>query len=417
MLKKISFFVVVSFALFSCSKDKNDDTSTDYQFANETVDQGKANLQSNGIDLITEMDSLQSSNGVPALQSLSEFLDENNPFESEISSIPVLKTILATASLGDDKNNISTLSQAMQSDVESDSTISQVWKSLMGIYTWDKTNKVWVKTSSSTTFQFIFPSTKTGTSNNATLTLSYTGKSGHSLIEDYNGDLPATFSASLKVSSTELFALNFNASYNTDGTPSSVDYSLTLGSFKYSMNYTYTTSDVTYKIQLTHNSNTVIEFYTSVNGNLSKTNVENADDAVAVINNANAYFQILNVKLIGSIDYKSIYNAEEQIDNDYTNELKADTARAEAYNKYFSLILVYANNNQKIAGTEFYPVVDKYTYYSGTTLYTGYESEVELRFIFKDGSKQDFETYFNTGFESIISKFSTFVSKLEAKYN
>jgi hypothetical protein len=107
-----------------------------------------------------------------------------------------------------------------------------------------------------------------------------------------------------------------------------------------------------------------------------------------------------------------------KIDETIKDEFKADTALVKEINKYVALDLVYADTKQKIASAEAFPTKSTYTEYNyelGKDV-TKAESEIDMKFVFANGSKDDVEAYFGKGFEQLVNDLNTFIVELNNNY-
>jgi hypothetical protein len=306
-------------------------------------------------------------------------------------------------------------------DIQEDTAFSQIYNKYKATYTWDSQNQVWIKTESSD-FKFIFPSEVNGTLNDATLTITYKGKTGLYPVDDYNGDLPESFNASIVVNTKTVFEIDLQASYNEDGVPETVNYFVALYPYKYAINITCASSGLTLRYSLTNDNREIINIYGRVEGNFSKSNINNMisnenaepDD---MIYGGNALFQVFNIELDGNIDFQKLYNAKKAIDDKDITAIEADSAFAKELNTYMKLDLIYTNSRKKIATSEAYPIKTTHFYYDYLgNKHTKVDSEIGMRFIFKDGSKADMESYFNAGFGDLVNNLNEFIIDLNYDY-
>lgn len=418
-LRSVLLIAAMCVLIFSCKKDEDKDNPADYSFSKEGVDADKSKVEDAGQQLVAEMKAMENLETTNVLEAFVDCNESDDPFGTTVTkSAPVFRTINAASSVTSGENPISYLSQMMKADVtEEPNSFQEVYDEYKGIYTWSVTNKVWTKTTSAE-FKFIFPSKKGGTTNDASLVITYTGKTGLQPLENYEGDLPAAFNATIKVKDAKVFEVDFAASYNSDGLPTSVKYFVALYPFKYEISWTYSASSLSLRYHLTNNSKTIIDCYGNVGGNFSKSNLVNEDTELDdVFTNGNAYFQVFNVKLAGDVDFKSLYNAHQKI---YTGIIgfKTDSAFAQEINKYLNLDLVLADSKQKIASTEAYPnryTRNVYDWNLGKYVTKEY-SEISMKFIFANGSKDDWDAYFSKGFEDLVNDMNSFIVELNNNY-
>jgi hypothetical protein len=400
-LKNLLFAASVCLAIVSCSKTEDETNPSEFPFAEESVDQGKTNISAAGQEVLYHLAALDTVDAMVVIQSLENCLSKNNPFSTAVSNVPVFSTISAVANIGADKNSFSYLTKAMQTDIVKDTTLSQLYKKYIGIYTWNATTSKWVKTASSTNFQFIFPSKKGNKTNGSTLSFTYTGKSGFSY-NNYNGDLPTAFNISIETNKAKVFEMDFKASYNSDFLPTSVNYFVSLTPFKFDLSYDYSSSNISTRAKFSNASKTIIEFYFTTSGQYGMDDIDKADKVYDVVNNASAYFQVLNIKLAGDLNVDKAVKINDSINHFTSLQLKNNANRlAKELNDCVNLNLVYADSKEKIASLEIYSEINQ----------DNSNVEFKYRFIFSDGSKGDLEDYFGTGFRDLMESASKFASR------
>jgi hypothetical protein len=156
-------------------------------------------------------------------------------------------------------------------------------------------------------------------------------------------------------------------------------------------------------------------------GNFTESGLTSADGPESVLDEAKAYFQFMDVRMAGNINFKGYLTGMEDVDTEEESAYAA--AEANVLNNNVNLAIFYVSNLQKIAETEFYTYDETYSYtYQDYNWITGtYETVTEeynetmldVRLIFSDGSKSDLETYVNTGFGNLERDLSNFLSDLE----
>jgi hypothetical protein len=173
------------------------------------------------------------------------------------------------------------------------------------------------------------------------------------------------------------------------------------------------------RYHLTNGTKNIIDCFGGIGGNFSKSNIENKDNEIDdVFYTGNAYFQVFNIKLAGDIDFKKLYGATDSIKNLDLNKFESDTALVKEINKYINLNLIYADSKQEIATVEAYPVkrTESYYDYFSEQYYDKVSSDIDIKFVFTDGTKADLETYFNTGFGGLINDLNAFIVELNNDY-
>lgn len=425
VLKGLMLISLLCLGVISCKKDE-EKSPADYPFSKENESVNKAKLEDAGQELIVEMKAMENSKANPALEAFVECADLDDPFETTvIKSGAIFRTINAATTFTAAKSSFDYLSKMMKADIsEEPGSFQAIYDEYKGVYSWNSTSKVWTKTVSNE-FKFLFPSTKTGTSNDASLVITYSGKTGVYPLENYDGDLPAVFNASISVGTEKVFEVDFKATYNGDGFPTSVNYFVALYPYKYEITFNYSSSNLSLRYHLTNGSKNIIDCYGKLDGNFSKANINNVtenedSEPTDVVTAGNAYFQVFNIKLAGDIDYKNLYAAEQRIYESNMEELETYTALAEEVNKYVNLDLVFADSKQKIASVQAEPVMKTREYYdwSNDELVTEEYAEIEMKLIFssEDESPTSLATYFNAGFQDFINDLNSFIVELNNDY-
>lgn len=412
MLKSFAIVLMLVLTVVSCKKESPKEDIANLPYADENKDQGKTNLSSSGQQMVSELSTLSDVKGVSASQSLSNCVSLNNPFPSISQSAVLLAPVQAASVYGNEKDIkgiMSMLSTSVQSS--GDTTFKQVFTRLKGKYTWNISQKKWGSPTTSDKIELDFPSTKDGQTNNATFVITYTSQNGTSDVPGINGDLPTSFDALLSVGSDKVLEYSITAQYDSDGIPTNVSTFLALYPFKFEVTASKNSTDASLRYLFTDDSKTILDLYAAVNGKLDQSSLENSDGPQDVFANANAYFQLFNIKLAGKIDVNNLETKMTEISENSTLTTKGRVdAEIAAMNQYIVLVLIYADTQQKIAQAEFYALPH-------TDLYIGTYYTTELKCTFKDGSKDDLSTYFGNGFSSVITDFNALLVKLNTNFN
>ena len=415
MKNTFKFYAIAAlFVVFAVScKKKSSEDITSLPYAKESIEDGKTKLETTGQNMVAQLNTLSDSKGMNASQSLGHYLDLSSPFSNIAQSAKVFASVKAVNSYGTSKN-VNSLVHFLSTQVQDtqDTTLKQIIARHQGIYTWN--GSAWDSTAATGTIKLLFPSTETGTTNNAKLEITYASQKAPSSIPGINGDLPTLFDVALSVDNEKVLEYNFTAQYDSNGTPNNVSTFIALYPFKFEVTAKYGSSSASLQYLFTDNTTTIFDLFGQVNGNLSQNNVESAQSPDNVISNANAYIQVFNIKLAGLIDYKGLYQKENEIySKDEADSLLVKEEVA-AQNQYVKLVLMYADTKQKVAQAEFYAVKHVYDYGYGYS-YTDYSSDI--RFVFSDGSKGSLESYFSTGFSNVVADFNTLLVKLNGKFD
>jgi len=468
MIKKFLLCAVVlsQFAI-SCSSDDNTDPTTDPTTEEPTKDktleeqiaelvkksysdltpaQQKLKLEAEANDMLVQLNKTKSSSAIEAIQNLGHLLS--------IDQVDIF----------DGKGN---------NGVEEILTVSGVY----GIYTWNNTEKIWVKTASKTELKFIFPAKKSQTANNAIL-------SANSISSDikvknidtygewnYNSEtkqmvhtpsvydyffLPTSANASLTIDGLQSATLTQTAKYsNGKQAPDEFAYKMSVNDgYVWEMSGKKGTES-TSKAVLTYNGKTLLDFNAASSANIDA--LMDKEELLQYRGKANGLFTLLdNFVIVADMDlateaadkealYKNTvrppYPDYDQANTNYkayyTNlnayELKISQGLAANFNKNMKLILVSKKDGTKIATIVLHSEKDgDYTFdlpvwienkWSTNGGYWGQNGEgeafsrpylEEVYYLkFNDNTEVAASVYFSTGFNDLQTKFKDFAASFK----
>jgi hypothetical protein len=404
-MKKI-FSVVLcgGLLLASCSKDDN----SAEKFSTKSVEENKAYVEESGVQFVSamkRMESLQTINLLLNFENLGaqyvkgSVLSKNTKFNSTIDA-------LLTAAKTKELNGVfDAMANPYELKSEEPSSIQEFYNQNAGTYTWSTQLNDWSYVQGGNKIVFLFPSSETALTNDATLTISnYQGVNISSPVdEDYTGDLPTALNVELKKASTVLLTYVFGASYNNEGIPSSISSDLTIESFKFEVDLTNNSSEVSVNYKLLEGTNTLIDLGVSGKGNFTQENIDaNTTGFEEIINSASAHFQILNVALRGDIDIKGLKDGLDALDEDASNFYETAVPKI---NNALNLRLVDVKNNEIIAKTEAYVA---------NSIDEG--KKIDFRLTFGDNSTIDMQTYFEQGFGDFVTELNELISDINSDY-
>jgi hypothetical protein len=281
-----------------------------------------------------------------------------------------------------------------------------------------------------------FPGLEGDLTNTATITVdNFTVAEISNPIEQWPSELapelPATVNISLTYNGAELAGASFNASYKSDGMPTSVKVELYVDDFTLTMmavHDPYESASFTNTLKL--NDDILFEVYMAASGDWSAENIDNSIEETEytddygtwtdtethieeIIKNANAHVILMNLQVLGKVNSKvlgdTIWSLDER--RDLISEEQYTQAVADAINANAELIVIYRDSNAKIAEAEAY--VDSY--------YDDYDEEYEyyvaMRFVYADGSKVDVETYVNSELDNFYTAMNDFIDKMNTEYD
>lgn len=423
----LGLVLILLFVISSCKKDDNSIDPINADYTDETVEESKTNVENNAISLLDKVEDLEQATAIEVLMHMVEL-----PPPTELkstSSGTVLKPLAMLQSINNENVTPSGIFSMMKSTAEAyEDPVSfmQIWDSLVGKYTYNFQTGEYDETPLADKIVIEFPGKEGDITNTASITVDNFGvfKITDPIAdwpEDIAPELPSSISVDLKYNNISIAGFSFSGSYQSDGMPTRITSTMTLDDFSFVLDIThspYTEASIreTFKYQ----EQILIEIYAKANGNWSEDNIEaNADDGdfQEIINNANAHFIFMNIEVAGKVNIKALADKMMALDEQYDNELITDEAYTDAsvaaINDNVDLVVVYLNENKKIAEVEAYKYIDSWTY-MGTTYYDYW---IDMRMVYNDSSKVDMETYFNNELNNFYDELNDFIAHLNDKYD
>lgn len=460
MIKKFLLLgLVVAQLTTSCSSDNSEiDETTSENLSDQIAElikkpyseltpaEQKIKLEAEANAMLTEMDKSKTSGAVEAIQNLGNLLDMNS------------------VDIFEGKND---------NQIEDILNVSGVY----GIYTWNSSTKIWVKTVSSTELKFVFPAKASGTTNNATLSSKAVSSDIKVKLEDTYGQwvynsttqeytqspsindefyLPTSVDAVLTIDNAQAATFATKATYsNGKEVPNESSFKMILND-----GYTFEMSGLkgdtnSAQASFTYNNKNLVKFTA---GSTAKIDALLEDDAlVSYRGTANGLVELMdNFVIVADIDVATQANDENALeasivspdypDYDSPNaDYKTYYSNLNIYNKKYSeatvtssnknvkLILVSKKDGTKIADvltrsekgysyTNEVPVWIKNEYYTngGYWSYSGNGEEVTIQHYdenlylkFNDNTEVEMSVYFSTGFDNLEKKFEDFLKSFE----
>lgn len=467
MIKKFLLLsVVASQLMISCSSEDNPSDPTPESkpeteqtlqeqiaallkqpYSNLTPAQQKQKLEAEANEMLVQLDKTKSSGAIEALENLNNLL--------QASKVDIFN--------GKNDNKVEDILQ-----------VSGVY----GIYTWNNTNKVWVKTASTTELKFVFPAKKSQTANNATFSAKSVSSDVKVKYTDYNGNwsyddktntwtlndhvndyffLPTSSDAVLTIEGTQSATFVQTAKYaNGKEVPTDFSYKMVLND-----GYTWEMSSVkavqnTAKASLTYNGKTLIDFNGGSNAEIDK--LLDNQELVQYRGKANGLFKLMdNFILVADTDLAELAKGEETIEKTFsrpdratktfytdlnTYNLKYAEAQTANSNKNTKLILVSKKDGTKIADV-IYRTEPGYSFksseyeswvadasnvkYGGSWVFDWnngvpkgtavkiQEYDQVLYLKFNDNTEAAFSVYFSEGFDKLQAKVDDFLAAFNRK--
>lgn len=456
MKRKLFLFVVATvFAFYACDKkdsgggggtaddEKAVEQALEADFSDLTDEQHKDNLEAEGEAMLDAMEELAEEDAMEVLMSFAETMSTSSPLSPELATVVVSPLVNVTKA-----GNAHDILTSLKSTMEEEPTYSLMdeFNAVTYKFSWNAALMDWDVEDIDNAIVFEFPGKEGDLTNTAVITINQfqvqTITNPHPIFEDGGpGDVPTKLHADLKYSSTSLATFDYNGSFQSDGIPVSATANLQLGVFGFELAITHTPyTDASAKFTSKKGSEILIQLFVGAGGDWSEDNIEDNTEIVSdewdeweevafqnIIQNANAYIQIMGLKLAGMVDIQTLVDGindiEEDVDDGLITEEDGMEDLVDLVNSEASLVLVYVADNTKIAEAElYYPktYIDEYCYYDW---YLGYDvcetDEYEapgVYLVFSDGSKVDVETYFTENFEELQQDMIDMMEDLEEEY-
>ncbi|MCX7987380.1 MAG: hypothetical protein N2662_10620 [Bacteroidales bacterium] len=431
MKKKMLFYAagIVALMITSCGKEENgggSDINLDNPtFAKKTVAETKADLENSGTKMVGELKSLNQEKGMQAsVMFVSLMGGDNSAVAYKFKASGSYKVLYAVSKLSA-RPQLKPVLKAMDEGEDDLTSLLDSFDAYTGVYEYDFTTESFstepVEPSNSIIFRF--PSNKENYDAqvlNASLEIPRPQivEGNFSLVNATA--LPSNIAFYIKVDGVTALSYTFVAEYKPDGIPTKVENTLTMGTWEMKQTYGYSETKLSLNYSFKHGSTNIISFGGEVKGNLTKDGVENAKDSTwvelfpgegyyqydykfeKVVQNANAYFQLMDIKIVGQMDFQHLVPIMD-------DQNKTPEQQAEAMNQYADLVVVYASNNQAIAKAEAY-VVEETDEWGET------HRKVDMRLIFADNSKSTLDSYFQEGFDGLIDEMNSLIAELNQTY-
>lgn len=404
--KLLLALLALSIAFTACKKNDDGDEPTaedpfKLDYSNLTVEQHKKELEKTGMDFMKKINTMPDEKFIKVMRNL-------NDLNLELTSNSV-KKMNSFADAASNKSVSKILSSATSTDTEklSDS---------YGIYTYSLGTKSWKKTPASDRLEINFPAYKTSTTNNAKITMTYVSSKINATIDESILELPKSSSATLLVDGLQEMKFTSAHEYKPDGTPTKTDMNLKMGSFTMAFNVANTTEVLTNSFTFSKGTETLFSFNSTVNGTLNLGVIDDNELNANDIKNANASFEIMNIKFLGALDIKAINDAHNGSE-DLSGKQQNDKTVA-ALNAHSQFVAINKTSNTIIAKTNFFATESQRCYnnliWNNSTQSYIYVNECdtsydwEPRMIFKDGSKLSFDAFKENGFSKLIDDINAF---------
>jgi len=377
----------------ACKKDELN-LDKELKFSKLSVEEQKASIEQNGLDLVTDMEGMQKTKAMTALTNMLEMT------RGEIENAPMQRLV------SDIKNG----RQKAFSNFDKQMRISYIDSEVWGEYTYNFTTKEMEQVKELTNELIInFPATATATTNTAKIKITYE----ESTVKVPNNDkemLPSKITFVMTVGGSEVMSANFAGKYYSDGAPQEVTQSLKMDTYEWTAKVKNDKKTASESYEFKNGKKTLLKSLAEVNGTLTETALTDSASAKNAITDFAIFFQVMDVAVKGgTTDFKGFATEMNAVDDKLSDKQRIEKG-AEILNKYMVCTAYFVDANRKFADVEFFVVekTDTLTYYDYelqeyvTVIETGYE--LASRFILSDGSKVAAEEYVMKGFDKFIKK-------------
>ncbi len=437
---------IAAFALLlfvSCEDDKTEDSSIENaleaEYSEATPEESKQDVEDAAVNLVTQIDALEDEEAIDVMIEMMDLFGGNESPSAQYN-IP----LKAAQILSDDSKKSVEVYNLLKATTEEGLALSDSFAAQTATYTYNFETLDFDKSENADAIVFLFPGKEGDVTNTAEISI---GDFTVAEITEPRADFdlpagtiefPTGLKATLKYNESTLMSYTLSASYLSDGTPTSLENTLAIGTFSFNqvLNHTQYKS-ASFDFSFKSGSDILIAFGAEINGDWTESNIDDntseyydsyyqetytETEMEEIINNGNAYIQFMSLKAVGQVDIQAIVNGEQEFEDAHTGEWDDATELAEAENlvSLFSenarFVLIYTEDNTMIASLEPYVVTETYSYtWNGTTYYDN-DYYMDVRMVFNDESKVSMETYVETELTGFFDALNDFVLKLNNDY-
>ena len=416
-MKNIKFAVILmALAMIQISCDKNDDDgdNTPKTKTHLTVAEGKSEIEKAGTDLLTKIDMFRSDQSVIKLHELSEYLDQNIKQKRSLNnSNSIIRFFLG---LGDDVINGKLNAKSIVAEQNRSMNSNDLWDDYQnetGVYVWDSNKGEFEKREESNNLDYSISYTVNGISKSAKfLVTNFSVKN----VTPHADQMIKSVDVSFKIDAKECFNFKLASEYS-NYLPTSLTSSLTFGSLSSTLTYTNEgNSNISAETKIILNGTQLLKFNNEVAGNftmLDDGQEPEDEDIPNIFTTANSRLTIMNIVLSVNLQVTTYGTWI----NNNPNATKEENIKQLNNNCDIS---ISTTSGQEIANAEYYLSLKEWTDYEYNNA-TGEnleviktKKEVDIRFVFDDGTSADFETYFGEGFQTLEDKFKAVSNNYEA---
>lgn len=407
-LNLIICVIVTGLVLIACDKK-----TEELAWADLTVQQNKEKIQDDGLATMEKLNGMSDLTGVHAMNDLNNLINT-----STLSGDPIGEEMARFMVPFNKMDKDETAFKSLRSANVSINGMTDILPAIGGIYTYNADNQTFDRVANTSEITFIYP-IGTSTTNNGKLTFNNVSFVTFE-IAGLNEDFFTSLDVKLTKNTQTLFSMELRNTYDTNSTPttSTTDIRFMEG-YRFYESITRSNADVDWSMAYTYNSENLLSSSFKTIGNFTNDALSNSasleDDEwiEQVLDNANATFQLGNLKVTGLVDINKLNAAAEIAFPEGLDDTEAEVDKAcSIINQYVTLVVLYAKEGTIIAKSNIYTKesTEWYDYYERTYF------EPSLQFIFKDGSAMD-QSFFDEGFEELEAAFQEMLLSFQTSYS
>ncbi|MCG8698231.1 MAG: hypothetical protein MI922_09265 [Bacteroidales bacterium] len=403
----LTYGLVATLVLTSCNNDKKNEDPFAAPFEEKSIEDHKASIESTGLELISEMEKLNSIEAIDVMMNIEVLPEMDIDFD-------VIEPIKILASIGNKEAKADDVFEALKAANTTAPGLMDAWNMVTGTYSYNPATYSWDFKKGGDAIVLEFPGYDGDKSNTAQI------KAYNFAVMDITDkyeigatEIPTSLDISLKYKDNTLASFEYSGAYESDGMPTMFKSVLNVEDFmfKAELNHNLFTK-INLKYTFKHGDLLIAETFYEFNGDWSEENIElhTGEDTLLMVENivtdCNFYFEVLSLKLAGKIDYKTFFEEYMEVSTDYENDLEKVLQKyADVVNKNSTMVLVNTDAMKKIADVEAFVYKDDYGHIN-----------LSYRMIFADGSKMTFDEFTETGFGRLEKEIADFVRIIEAAY-
>jgi len=449
--------IVAALAILSFSGCKSDDEETndvtdalEAEYTETSTEDSKKDVEDAGITFVNKIDQLEDEEAIDIMIEMINLMEEE---EASTDKFNVLSQV--TEVLSNDSKSTIEVYDVLKDATEEGLALSDSFAAQTATYEYNFTTKEFDKKENTSAIVFLFPGKDGDLTNTAEVKISdFEVKeiSSPSAETDLTYlEVPTNLNIFLKYNDVEIMSYNLTANYMTDGVPTSLKNTVTIGEFSFVQELTHDQyKEASFDFSFKNNDDVLFGYGIEIKGDWSSDNIDDNTYTTTenyeykwteytseeeevyieeIINSSNAYIKLMDLKVVSQVNVKALIDGEQTFDmaheddrdeyGDYPDaieKLEADNL-VELAKENAKFVLVYSKNNGLIASLEPYTVEDTYTYNHDGQSYSQTDYDLDFRLVFKDESKISMETYVEDELSGFFDALNDFITTINNNYD